>query len=60
MLRNGVDLKEVSQRLGHSKASFTLTQYCQLLPGQDEQAAARADEVLRKAIEQTTKATKVM
>ncbi len=53
MLRAGVDLKEVSARLGHSKASFTLTQYCHLLPGQDHEAARRVDAVLRKAIEQT-------
>lgn len=42
MLRNGVDIK---MRLGHSKASFTLAQYCRLLPGQDEEAARRVDTV---------------
>lgn len=56
MLRNGVDLKEVSARLGHSKASFTLTQYCHLLPGQDQEAARRVDAVLRKAMSEVGKA----
>jgi integrase len=59
MLRNGVDIKEVSVRLGHSKASFTLTQYCHLLPGQDEEAARRVDTVRRKALEKA-QPTKVM
>lgn len=59
MLRAGVDLKEVQMRLGHSKASFTLAQYCHLLPGQDEEAARRVDAVLRTAIE-ATRQSKVM
>jgi integrase len=52
MLRNGVDYKEVSTRLGHSKASFTITQYANVLPGQDAEAARRTDAAMRKAIEQ--------
>jgi len=52
MLRNGIDIKEVSVRLGHSKANFRLAQYCHLLPGQDEEAARRVDTVLRKALDQ--------
>jgi integrase len=51
-LRDGVDIKTVSSRLGHSKASFTLAQYCHLMPGQDQEAAARTDARLRKALEQ--------
>ena len=51
-LRDGVDIKTVSSRLGHSKASFTLEQYCHLMPGQDQEAAARTDARLRKALEQ--------
>ena len=53
MLSGGVDIKTVSARLGHSRASFTLQQYCHLLPGTDQEAARRVDVVLRKAIEQT-------
>jgi len=59
MLADGVDLKTVSVRLGHSKASFTLTQYCHMLPGQDGEAARRVDTVLRKALEKA-QPTKVM
>ena len=53
MLRAGVDLKEVQMRLGHARASFTLSTYVHLLPGQDQEAARRVDAVLRKAIDQT-------
>ena len=59
MLRNGVDIKEVSMGPGHSKASFTLAQYCHLLPGQDEEAARRVSAVMRKALEQA-QTSKVM
>ncbi len=55
LLRNGVDIREVSARLGHAKAGFTLSTYVHLLPGQDEEAARRIDVVLRKAIEETRK-----
>lgn len=51
-LRNGVGIKTVSSRLGHSKASFTLAQYCHLMPGQDQEAAVRTDARMRKSIEQ--------
>jgi integrase len=51
-LRDGVDIKTVSSRLGHSKASFTLSQYCHLMPGQDQEAAVRTDTRMRKSIEQ--------
>ncbi len=59
LLKAGVDLKEVQLRLGHSKASFTLSTYVHLLVGADQEAARRVDIVLRKAIEQTRQ-TKVM
>ena len=59
MLRAGVDLKEVQMRLGHARASFTLSTYAHLLPGQDEEAARRVDAVLRKAIDQNRQ-SKVM
>jgi len=50
LLRNGVDLKVVSDRLGHSRASLTLDTYSHLLPGQQEQAAERMDVALRTAL----------
>ena len=50
LLNIGVDIKAVSERLGHSRASFTLAQYCHLLPGQDHEAARRIEEMLQKAI----------
>jgi hypothetical protein len=59
LLKAGVDLKEGQMRLGHSKASFTLSTYVHLLPGADQEAARRVDIVLRKAIEQTRQ-SKVM
>jgi len=59
MLRDGIDIKEVSMRLGHSKASFTLAQYCHLLPGQDQEAARSVDALMRKALEQA-QTSKVM
>jgi integrase len=48
-LADGVDIKTVSSRLGHSKASFTLAQYCHLMPGQDQEAA-RTDTRMRQAL----------
>lgn len=51
LLKAGVDLKEISARLGHSRASFTLSTYVHLLPGQDQEAARRTDALLRRAIE---------
>lgn len=39
MLLQGVDVKTVSERLGHSKASVTLNIYSHVLPGRDAQAA---------------------
>jgi integrase len=53
LLSNGVDLKEVGHRLGHSRASFTLDTYVHLLPGQDQGAAQRVDTILRSAIQRT-------
>jgi integrase len=50
LLTSGVDIKAVSERLGHSRASFTLAQYCHMLPGQDQEAARRIEETLQKAM----------
>jgi integrase len=58
MIRDGVDLKAVSARLGHSRASFTLSTYAHLLPGQDAEAARRVQEKLQKAIDQVRGGTR--
>ena len=39
LLSNGVDLKTVSARLGHSTAAFTLSTYTHLVPGSQQAAA---------------------
>ena len=51
LLDEGADIKLISERLGHSKTSFTLDVYGHLLPGRDEEAARRIDASLRAAIE---------
>lgn len=51
LLKAGVDAKVISQRLGHSRASFTMDVYAHLMPGQDQEAAKRTDAGLRKAME---------
>lgn len=56
LLRNGVDPKVISERLGHSKVSFTLDRYAHLLPGMQEEAASKIDAAMkaaRKKIEPT-------
>ena len=40
----------VSARAGHAKVSITLDTYSHLLGGEDEDAAATADEVLQQAL----------
>jgi integrase len=53
LLKDGVDIKAISRRLGHSRASFTMDVYAHLMPGQDEEAAKRTDAGLRKALKTT-------
>jgi integrase len=50
LMREGVHIKVVSERLGHSKVGFTLDTYSHLLPTQQEDAARRIDAVLRRAM----------
>jgi integrase len=45
-LANGVPVKVVSQRIGHADVGVTLKVYAHVLPGDDEEAACRADELL--------------
>jgi integrase len=51
LLRDGVNPKVISERLGHSKVGFTLDVYSHLLPGMQEEAARKTDAGLRAAIE---------
>jgi integrase len=49
MLASGVHPKVASERLGHSKVGITLDLYSHVLPGMQEDAAARMDAALRDA-----------
>lgn len=49
LLREGVDIKTLQRRLGHSSAAITLDTYGHVLPGADVQAAEAMSEVLRRA-----------
>ncbi len=40
MLKEGVPVKVVSERLGHASAAFTMTVYQHILPGMQAEAAA--------------------
>ncbi len=50
LLRQGINVKVVSERIGHSTTAFTMDTYAHVLPGMQEDAAARVDEALRKAL----------
>ena len=43
LLYRGVDMRTVSERLGHSKVSTTMDIYAHVLPGRDAEAAAAFD-----------------
>lgn len=51
MLSNGVHPKVASERLGHSGVGITLDLYSHVLPGLQEDAAARVDDALREALQ---------
>jgi integrase len=50
LLRQGVPVKVVSARLGHSNATVTLNTYAHVLAGDDERAAEIMERQLRTAI----------
>jgi integrase len=50
LLGAGVNIKAVSSRLGHSSAALTLSTYAHLLPGADQDAAQRIDDLLFRRI----------
>ena len=47
MLKQGVNPKIVSERLGHASVVITLDTYSHVLPGLQEDAALKFEEVLR-------------
>ena len=47
MLQQGIHLKIVSERLGHSSVAITLDTYFHVLPELQEAAARRFDESLQ-------------
>lgn len=51
LLRAGVHVKVVSERLGHANISTTLDTYSHVLPGMQEDAVALHDAVLARALE---------
>ena len=52
LLRAGVPVKVVSERLGHSTVGITLDTYSHILPGMQEEAAQKIDAVFEKAMEE--------
>jgi integrase len=50
LLQSGVHIKVASERLGHSSTGITLDLYSHVLPGMQEDAAARIDAAYQKAI----------
>lgn len=50
LLSAGVHPKVASERLGHSRVGITLDLYSHVMPGMQEEAAARVDDALRAAI----------
>jgi len=51
LLSSGVHPKVASERLGHSKVGITLDLYSHVLPGMQEDAAARVDGALQAVVE---------
>jgi integrase len=49
MLSSGIHPKVASERLGHSKVGITLDLYSHVMPGMQEDAAAKMDAALRAA-----------
>jgi integrase len=50
LLKAGVPVKVVSERLGHATASITLDVYSHVLPGMQEAAVEKIDAMLGKAV----------
>jgi integrase len=54
LLRAGVPVKVISERLGHSSVSTTLDVYAHVLPDMQEAAAAAADAILERVTPKTS------
>ena len=54
LLKQGVNAKVVSERLGHANVGTTLDIYAHVLPGMQEEAARRIDASLRAALGTTS------
>lgn len=50
LIRAGLDVRTVAARLGHARPSTTLDVYSHLIAGQDQEAARRIDEAMRRAL----------
>ena len=50
MLKSGVHLKTVSERLGHATVAFTLDTYTHVVPGLQEAAARDFDKLVTSDI----------
>jgi integrase len=55
MLSSGVHPKIASERLGHSEVGITMNLYSHVLPGMQEDAAARVDRELEDVIKRRAK-----
>ena len=51
LLKAGIHLKIVSERLGHSTIAITLDTYSHVMPGMQEDAASKLNEALETAIQ---------
>lgn len=50
LLMAGINVKVVSERLGHASVSFTLDTYAHVMPGQQAEAAAAAASLLERPL----------
>lgn len=57
LIKVGVPIKVVSERLGHASTAFTMDVYTDVLTGMQEDAAARIDSMLKAALSQYAEAS---
>ena len=57
MLREGISAKIVQERLGHSNIGITMHTYIHVMPGLQEVAALRFDQVLAESIPERANGT---
>jgi integrase len=57
MLKQGIHPKIIQERLGHSSIQITLDTYSHIVPGLQEAAAVRFDEILTPRVVDTEKQT---